>query len=210
MAKKKNNYYVVWTGVKPGIYNSWDECQKQIKGFTDAKYMGFVTLQEAEKAYDEGYENYYGKKGKPSAETIKSILGNKNNKALCVDAACSSAVGPVEYRGVLIPENIEVFKRGPFQQGTVNMGEFLAIVTGLTWLKKNKLDIPLYSDSRTAMSWVKKKKINTKLERTEQNKELFEKADLALKWLHNNEIENPIIKWETELWGEIPADFGRK
>ena len=31
------------------------------------------------------------------------------------------------------------------------------------------------------------------------------------KWLKDNQpISNDILKWETELWGEIPADFGRK
>ncbi len=34
--------------------------------------------------------------------------------------------------------------------------------------------------------------------------------DRAVKWLEENQIENEILKWETQAWGEIPADFGRK
>jgi ribonuclease HI len=32
----------------------------------------------------------------------------------------------------------------------------------------------------------------------------------AENWLKENTFKNPILKWETKVWGEIPADFGRK
>ena len=51
----KNKYYVVWNGVNPGIYETWNECQLQIKGFKGAAYKGFETREEAERAYYEGY-----------------------------------------------------------------------------------------------------------------------------------------------------------
>jgi len=35
-------------------------------------------------------------------------------------------------------------------------------------------------------------------------------VDRGILWLINNEYPNPILKWETDSWGEIPADFGRK
>jgi hypothetical protein len=38
-------------------------------------------------------------------------------------------------------------------------------------------------------------------------KEMIERAE---KWLKENRYSNKIVKWETELWGEVPADFGRK
>ena len=40
--------------------------------------------------------------------------------------------------------------------------------------------------------------------------DIFQLINRALKWLHNNSYANPIMKWETKEWGEIPADFGRK
>jgi ribonuclease HI len=40
--------------------------------------------------------------------------------------------------------------------------------------------------------------------------ELFVLLDRAVLWLKSNEYKNPILKWETKVWGEIPADFGRK
>jgi ribonuclease HI len=60
------------------------------------------------------------------------------------------------------------------------------------------------------MAWVRKKKANTKMKFTARNQKLKEMIQRAERWLHNNEIANPILKWETKAWGEIPADFGRK
>ena len=60
------------------------------------------------------------------------------------------------------------------------------------------------------MSWVKKKICNTKLERSIENKPLFELIERAINWLKQNTYTTKVVKWETKAWGEIPADFGRK
>lgn len=44
MAKK---FYAVKVGKKPGIYETWAECQSQISGFSGAIYKGFSTKEEA-------------------------------------------------------------------------------------------------------------------------------------------------------------------
>ena len=100
---------------------------------------------------------------------------------------------------------------GPFRQGTNNIGEFLALVHVLALLdKQHDHQKPIYSDSRIAIGWVKKGKANTKLQRNRHNGKLFELIARAEKWLATHKIQNPILKWETKRWGEIPADFGRK
>ena len=116
----------------------------------------------------------------------------------------------MEYQGVDTKTGKKLFRQGPFQQGTNNIGEFLAIVHGLAFLKNNKSNRIIYTDSRTAMSWVRKKTCNTKLLETPKNKEVFDLIRRALEWLKNNSYSTPIVKWETKVWGEIPADFGRK
>ena len=132
-------------------------------------------------------------------------------ESIAVDAACSGNPGNMEYRGVYTKTKEQIFHQGPFPQGTNNIGEFLALVHGLAFLKKEGRDItPIYSDSRTAIAWVRNKKVKTELERTPRNEQIFELIERALKWLNSNTYKNPIIKWETEDWGEIPADFGRK
>lgn len=42
-------YYAVKKGKKPGIYTTWDECQKHVLGFKEAEYKSFSTLEEAKR-----------------------------------------------------------------------------------------------------------------------------------------------------------------
>jgi ribonuclease HI len=116
----------------------------------------------------------------------------------------------LEFRGVFTETETPLFARGPYDIGTVNIGEFLALVLALAYCKKHKLKYPIYSDSLTAISWVRRKQVNTKLERTPKNEQLFVMLQNAQAWLRQNSFETPILKWKTELWGEIPADYGRK
>lgn len=210
MAKQK--LYVVWKGKVPGIYTSWEACKKQIDGFPEAVYKSFKDKTLAEKAFCEGSENYIGLDERilNFNDEKRQLIGSPVSNSLSVDAACSGNPGVLEYRGVFTSTGREIFRKGPFPEGTVNLGEFLALVHGIAYLKQKKSDRPVYSDSRTAISWVKKKKINTKLERNKKNEELFQLVDRALNWLQNNSFDNQILKWETAYWGEIPADFGRK
>lgn len=210
MAKQK--FYVVWKGKIPGVYTSWDDCKKQITGYPEAVYKSFKDKTLAEKAFHEGSENYIGMDERilNFTDEQRQLVGNPIPNSISVDAACSGNPGVLEYRGVHTSTGREIFKKGPFPEGTVNLGEFLALVHGIAWLKQKNSNKAVYSDSRTAMSWVRKKKINTKLERNRKNDELFQLVDRALIWLNNNTFDNPILKWETKYWGEIPADFGRK
>lgn len=130
--------------------------------------------------------------------------------ALAVDAACSGNPGVMEFRGVIADTGTEVFHRGPFPQGTNNIGEFLALVLGLAYLKKNNLPWNIYTDSVTALAWLRQRKCKTKLPRTPQTEELFMMVQKAEAWLRANTYTTRIYKWDTEKWGEIPADFGRK
>ncbi|MBR4757357.1 MAG: hypothetical protein IK084_00975 [Bacteroidaceae bacterium] len=133
----------------------------------------------------------------------------RTETALAVDAACSGNPGPMEYRGVHLPTGKQVFHFGPMH-GTNNIGEFLAIVHALALMKQKGLKIPVYSDSYNAILWVNKRQCKTKLERSEKTEELFNLIARAEKWLRENPDHAPVLKWETAVWGEIPADFGRK
>ncbi len=127
-----------------------------------------------------------------------------------VDAACSGNPGPMEYRGIHLPSGRVLFHFGPVH-GTNNIGEFLAIVHALALLEKQGFhEMPVYSDSATAQTWVRKKKCGTKLQRTPQTAQLLDLVVRAEFWLRTHQYKNPVIKWLTEQWGEIPADFGRK
>lgn len=208
MAKKR--FYVVWNGITPGIYNSWDECNAQIKGVKQALYKSFDTLEEAERAYSSSPQQYIGagnrgKEPKKPSEYPPQVIRN----AIAVDAACSGNPGMMEYRGVFVGNGEEIFHFGPIF-GTNNIGEFLAIVHGLALLKQKGCDLPIYSDSMNAQLWVKKRECRTKLPRNEKSEALFTYIERAEKWLRENEYSTVVLKWETDRWGEIPADFGRK
>ena len=211
MSKKK--FYVVWNGRKKGIYTSWNVCKKQIDGFEAAQYKAFTNINEAEIAFSKTYNDYKGKNTKKPFFTPseKSKYGLPNLESICVDAACSGNPGKMEYRGVLTHNKKQLFIKGPYNNGTNNIGEFLALVHGIALLNsKNKTSTPIYSDSKIAINWIRQKKCNTNIHFDASNKELLTLIKRAEKWLKENNFKNPILKWETKSWGEIPADFGRK
>lgn len=140
--------------------------------------------------------------------------------AIAVDAACSGNPGRMEYRGVFVANGQEMFHVGPFDDSTNNIGEFLALVHALALIWRESQHrgregeqwkrLTIYSDSKTAMTWVKNKKVKTTLKRTQRNDASFQLLQRALRWLESHDYTTPILKWETDKWGEVPADFGRK
>ncbi|MDH6354777.1 ribonuclease HI [Dysgonomonas sp. PH5-45] len=207
MAKK--NFYTVWNGVKPGVYDSWNECKAQVEGYDGAIYKSFPSRQLAEQAFKDNPWKHVGQQAKKTP-TPFTATHNIIKDSLSVDAACSGNPGAMEYRGVYVRTGEQIFIQGPFEQGTNNVGEFLALVHGLALLKQQNLTIPIYTDSVNAIKWVKDKKCKTKLEQTEKNAPIFDLIERAEKWLRENTYTTQILKWETAHWGEIPADFGRK
>ena len=213
MNKKKKKYYAVWKGREPGVFESWSECQLQTKNFLGAQYKAFSTKLMAERALEGTYEDYIKINNKRLSALSKEALakiGQPILKSIAVDAASSGNPGLMEYRGVDTHTQKVLFHKGPFQKGTNNVGEFLALVHGLAFLKKENSHRLLYTDSRTAIKWVLKKKCNTKLISCVENQPLFELIKRAEKWLRTHKFSTRIVKWETKAWGEIPADFGRK
>ena len=209
----KKKYYTVWKGHHTGVFESWDDCKAQIQGYEGAIYKSFYTFEAAKKAYKSDPKEYIGKsktfKSELSEAQLK-LIGQPNYLSISVDAASSGNPGKMEYRGVDTKTKKELFKQGPFKQGTSNVGEFLALVHGLAFLKQHNSNHIIYSDSKIAMTWVRKKRCNTKLKPTDENQNLFELIERAENWLKNNTYQTTIVKWETKAWGEIPADFGRK
>jgi ribonuclease HI len=211
MAKNaKSKFYVVWKGARPGIYSTWKDCEKQVKGYPGARYKGYPTRQEAEAAFNSA-PPVASSAAKRTKENVKSDSGPVVWESISVDAACSGNPGLMEYRGVWTATKEEIFHQGPFTEGTNNIGEFLALVHGLAWLKERKdQTTPVYSDSRIARGWVAAGKARTKLQRTSRSEKLFKLIERAEAWLKANRWENDVLRWDTKSWGEIPADFGRK
>ena len=102
-----------------------------------------------------------------------SIRGKKGNTTKYKPEDMSEAIDSItttyspryisfrEYKGIDLETEKEVFNFS-FPEGTNNIGEFLAIVHWLSWLKsEKKADYSLYSDSRNAIGRVREKKCKT-------------------------------------------------
>ena len=218
----KQKFYVVWVGREPGVYDNWNDCEEQILNFPGAKYKGYSSAYEAAQAFRNGG-------GDGNAADLGSILIAASDKrvadpakpdwmsnpdidhdAWAVDASCQGNPGIMEYRGVEIATGRVIFKMGPFQQGTNNIGEFLAIVHALAEMYRRQEWHNIYSDSKTAMAWIRNRQVKTQLKPTDSNARIFELMGRALAWIRTHSWPVKVMKWQTELWGEIPADFGRK
>lgn len=225
----KKKFYVVWKGRTPGVYDNWEACKKEVEGFQGALYKGFPDLGSAEAAYAKGFAGFEKtENGTPKCSTTEREVKRKTDKNelsvfIAVDAACSGNPGKMEYQGVFVDFGTQpattttLFKSPVFENGTNNIGEFLAIVHALAWQKQKRTLYPIYSDSVNAQKWVREKKCKTKLQPNAKNEYLFELIGRAEKWLRENDdwmrensLSIPVLKWKTEIWGEIPADYGRK
>lgn len=200
----KNKFYVVWNGRQVGIFSTWDSCKMQIEGFKGAQYKSFPDRESAEQAFKAGYQQSTVSQ-QPTANGPQPI-----GQSIAVDAACSGNPGKMEFQGVFVETKTHLFKSPVYEQGTNNIGEFLAIVYCLAWQKKNNLNYPIYSDSVNAQKWVREGACKTKITENEKNRPLFDVIRWAENWLRTNSFRVPVYKWRTEIWGEIPADFGRK
>lgn len=208
-----NKYYVVWNGVEPGVYDSWEECELQVKGYPAARFRAFPTRQAAIEAYrGEADLSIFKAIGKHTQQFVNyEAFPEIRLDAIAVDGACSKNPGPMEYRGVMVGDGTEVFRVGPIAGGTNNIAEYIALIHAAALLaRRGDFTTPIYSDSKTAISWLTKGHSNTKISPTPANTQVRQLLARADAWRAANRILNPVIKWDTDRWGEIPADFGRK
>jgi ribonuclease HI len=215
----KGKYYVVWVGKKTGVFATWPECQAQVSGVKDAKYKAFESKPLADAAFKDGWRKHWGQgSGTAAAKTSTSVkqpvlFGDEASidyDSISVDVGTRGNPGPVEYKGVDTQTGEILFYVGPIANGTNNLGEFIAIVHALSYLKEKGSGQTVYSDSRTALSWLRNKKVASTLKRDASTAKIWELTDEAVRWLQINTYSNKVMKWNTEEWGEIKADFGRK
>lgn len=215
---KKPKTYIVWEGRQPGIYQTWAECKAQTDG-VKARFKSYEGLSpaEARRLFDAGPPPSSPKVGRPKSASDATPKKRRGWQGLVppdawtVDAATSGNPGPTEYRCVVVETGDVVFASKVYPRGTNNLGEFLAIVHALAYMKQVGYYPPLYSDSKTALSWIRKKAYKTTLARTPETDELFRHLDRAIYWLQTNDLTPyTLLLWDTPLLGEIPADYGRK
>lgn len=217
---KEKKYYVVFNGENAGVYDDWNDA-KEVIDFPGARYKGYPTSAEAAEAFRRysGKEEYdlgsflskigersLPRDGKPDYMTIPEV----DLDAWAVDASCLGNPGRMEYQGVELMSGRVIFRIGPFDDATNNIGEFLAIVHAMALMTREGKFHNIYSDSVSGMAWVRTRKIKTQLKPTEKNRKVFELMARAVTWLSTHQFPAKVLKWQTDRWGEIPADFGRK
>jgi ribonuclease HI len=195
MGKRKNKYYAVAIGRKPGIYNKWygeNGAETQVKGFPNARFEGFATKKGAEE---------FLKENSPINESApnksKETPPNKAKVIIYTDGGCKNNPGPGGYGVVLKNAKKRKELSGGFRLTTNNRMELMACIVGLKALKR-KLSVVLYSDSKYVVyginkGWAKRWKANgwmrnknDKAENAdlwEQLLELCDKHDVTFKWV---------------------------
>lgn len=214
-------YYVVFAGRNPGVYDDWNDAREQIEGFDGARYKGYGSAAEAAQAYRKASGKNDGDLGRFLAGASRRALPKPGQPdyftnpevdldAWAVDASCLGNPGRMEYQGVELMTGRTLFRIGPFDDATNNIGEFLAIVHAMALMAKEGKYHNIYSDSVSGMAWARTRKVKTQLKPTPRNAKVFELMARAVTWLNTHQFPTKVMKWQTEKWGEIPADFGRK
>jgi len=224
-------YYVVWAGKKPGVYATWAECQRNTSGVAGAKFKSYESKGAAEAAFRDGWQKHWGQGSggasgtagaagkKPvsgtgmtrrSSRGTVAAIGEIDYDSISVDVGTHGNPGPIEYRGVDTRTGKVLFSNESIGKGTNNLGEFLAIVHALAYLKEQGSGKTVYSDSLNALKWVREKKVSTTLVKDESTRQVWELVQRAEEWLRTHTYDNKVLKWQTKAWGEIKADYDRK
>lgn len=127
------------------------------------------------------------------------------SQGIAVDAAHSVKNKKTEFRGVDLKTGKVLFYKDLGNQ-TINIGEFLAIVEAVKYIIDHDFQPKvIFSDSTTAISWFKNKRTAS----GKRNPRLM-KAEIYLRAIAYWVDEIEVIKWDSQKFGEIPADFGNK
>ena len=183
-------YYAVAHGRETGIFRSWSETEKQVKGFPKAKYKSFKTLSEAQSYLGQTVSNEL----KPPSFYIFDT--NYPNLTIYTDGSCVDKVGG--YGNVIIHKNdvIPIKGKVPFYPTTNQVSELYAIYSAIYYVTQvypDEKKISIYTDSKYSIgcltewwyNWVKNGWINSKREPV-SNKELIQSILAISKGLEIN------------------------
>ena len=147
-------------------------------------------------------------------EIIKSFNGAgvnvsevKPSFGIAVDGSSRGGGKDCAYRGISLYENKELFNV-KIGEATNNIAEFLGIVHSFGLMIKKDTYVDVYTDSNTAISWIKNRRTHSS-----KKHRLIDRAEKFLRGIPKDRYDKLVkglYKWDTETWGEIPADFGYK
>ncbi|WP_426415856.1 viroplasmin family protein [Aestuariirhabdus sp. LZHN29] len=163
MAAKK--YYVVWVGQQPGIYTSWPEAERQVKGYPGAKYKSFASSALAEAAYANKPAAAAGAQTASRVSSKKNVSSAASSVELGADVSifCDGACDPNPGQagtGIAIYHKEKLYQLwyGLYNPaGTNNTAELLGLHHSLLFAQtaiESGLSVTIYCDSRYAIDCI--------------------------------------------------------
>ena len=145
LSKKK--YYAVKIGRSTGIFDTWEDCKKEIEGYSGAIYKSFSNYEDAERFLNGDEKN----------ELNNSLL--KNSIKAYVDGSYSKTENKYSYGCVILCDD-KTIKFGGVDDNIdyVEMknvaGELLGSIEAIKWAKENNYDsITIYHDYEGIERW---------------------------------------------------------
>ena len=133
--RKMAKFYAVKKGKKPGVYKTWPDCQKQVKGFSGAVYKSFASLEEAETFIGSGSatvsKTQQGEEIRWLNKDATSERVGADTMSVYVDGSYDKKSGYFGYGGVVLYQDTEkTYKGGRNTEGLAKMrnvaGEIIA------------------------------------------------------------------------------------
>jgi ribonuclease HI len=87
----KKGAYTVWSGLNPGVYDTWEDAKAQVIGVKGARFKGFDTREDAELAFELTYEDFVVMPPRTS--------GRKKKKAVDLIPPTEETLEPVDPDG---------------------------------------------------------------------------------------------------------------
>lgn len=147
-------FYAVKVGKTPGIYETWAECEAQVKGFKGAKYKKFPTYEEALNFIQE--ENNYKR---PERHDLSNI--NDNEMVAYVDGSFDIKSRSYSYGVVIVTsEGKETFNGREDDYDLAQMRNVAGEIKGAMIameiaLERGKDTLYIYYDYAGIENWVK-------------------------------------------------------
>lgn len=142
----KIGYYAVKNGRKPGIYNTWEECNQQILGFPNALFKKFNSYSEAEDFMNGG------EKSKLTENTVKGykayVDGSFNGK----DFSCGVVV--LNEKDELVFKFSKKYTNPTYASLHNVAGEIIGAGEAIRWAVRNHIpQITIFYDYQGIEKW---------------------------------------------------------
>lgn len=155
MTKKK--VYAVAVGFKTGIFETWPEAEKQVKGCAGAKFKGFTDRAEAEAwLKNPQYSQARAEKISSPRPEPPAPQGRPGDINIYTDGGCSNNPGPGGYGAILVSDGHEQEISGGFRLTTNNRMELMACIVALRSLQDTDRPITVWSDSSYVVNGITK------------------------------------------------------